>query len=704
MAFSYETYTATGGQTDFPITFNYLPETLVVSASPAGILVYVNEVKQTSGYSVVGSNVVFASGLTASDFVRIVRVTPRGKADRLIDFADASVLTEAQLDTSALQLLYIAQEAFEQSTSGGSATPTYLPYSDTLTAWDAETKKISRVVDPVAATDAATKNYVDGEVTTLNASIDAANDTGLPYDSSAGTYNAQRSGSNKKIDNIQDPAGNQQAATKKYVDDIATWGTGGVPQAFVLTGTGSTNSFTLTGVPYAEAEMLIVSIDGVIQVPTTDFTVTGGATNSELIFVSYTPLDGEVINVQNFGKARVVDTSTLGDDSVTNSMMTDDSISAAEIQAGAVGSSELAASAVGTSALADSAVTTAKIFPNAVTTGELANSAVTAAKIADNNVTTAKLADDAVTKAKVADSSIDYDRLDETTFLPSNNTDSTAHVLKVAAGGQVLSHGTLGSADITDFSEGVTGKRLDEFAPPTSAVGMNGQALSNLPTTPAAANDAASRAYVDANTQSAMRGTLIADLTHASGNEFVVDGWFDDSKYKWYQFVCMGFRSNTNDRMCVAGWRDNDGWFTGNSSTPMKYCWQVGGVNVNSQSKTGRAVMCTPKVDHLDDNRDYHHFTLTIPHNHTGFNLGKTIISEGVGSCAVGSTSQPGLGDDGYGTPGYAPYKIVSHNTNSTTPIQGLKFWFAVSGYATEPNDYFSEGARVLVYGYEGLS
>lgn len=43
--------------------------------------------------------------------------------------------------------------------------------------------------------------------------------------------------------------------------------------------------------------------------------------------------------------------------------------------------------------------------------------------------------------------------------------------------------------------------RLDQWAVPTAAVSMNGQALTNLPTTPAGTNDAASKAYVDTTAQ-----------------------------------------------------------------------------------------------------------------------------------------------------------------------------------------------------------
>ena len=115
MPLSYSTYTGDASTTNFAITFDYLPETVVVSATPAGILVYLDDVKQTSGYSLVGTDIVFGAAPGSGVDIRIVRSTPRGKGDRLVDYEDSTTLTSALLDTSALQLLFIAQEAFEQS-------------------------------------------------------------------------------------------------------------------------------------------------------------------------------------------------------------------------------------------------------------------------------------------------------------------------------------------------------------------------------------------------------------------------------------------------------------------------------------------------------------------------------------------------------------------------------------------------------------
>lgn len=661
MPLSYSTYTGDASTTSFAITFDYLPETVVVSATPAGILVYLDDVKQTSGYSLVGTNIVFSAAPGSGVDIRIVRSTPRGKGDRLVDYEDSTTLTSALLDTSALQLLYIAQEAFEQSSSGGGATPTYLPYSNTLAAWDAESQKVSRVATPVAGTDAVNKTYAD--------------DGFLPYDTSAGTYDAARSGANKKIDGVEDPQGNQQAATKKYVDDIAQFGVAGVPQSFKFTADGSTNTFTLTALPYAVAEMLVVGLDGVLQLPGDDYTVTRGAVNSTLNFVSYTPTSGQVINVLNFGRARFIDSALLEDDSIATAMIQD--------------------SAVTTAKIADTAVTTAKLGSDAVTTAKILDANVTTAKIADGNVTEAKLATDAVTEAKIADDSVDFARLKDTGFLSAANAGATAQVLRVNSGVANLSLGTLAAADITDFNSSVTGNPISAFGAATGTVNMDSNFLTNVPD-PTAAQHAATKAYVDASTQSAMKGTLITDSTLGSAaGSFTVEGWFDDSKYLYYEVYCYNFRVSDSGAFVGMRIKDAAGNYRNDSGI-----YRLGGSGFSSDpfiDLSARNMVLTPVLSNTTSSgQGYANFVLRLPDNNSGVSSYKTVHSKG----SSYSTLSTGTGLYGDGTGRWD----ITNFSKTTSTIQGLRFLCIDSSDDTSASGSIRQGARVLVYGYEGLS
>jgi len=145
MAYARDEYTATASQTDFTITYPFLSRDHVTVYS-VGVLQTV-----TTDYTFLSdTSIRLVTGATAGDLILIIRSTSR--STRSVDFT-AGTLTEADLDNSALQMFYLAQEALDIADD-----------SMTLNAvsnWDGETKVINDVVDPVAAQDAATKAYVD---------------------------------------------------------------------------------------------------------------------------------------------------------------------------------------------------------------------------------------------------------------------------------------------------------------------------------------------------------------------------------------------------------------------------------------------------------------------------------------------------------------------------------------------------------------
>ena len=167
MALSNAVYTGNGSNNNFNVTFPYLRQQDVV--------VLVNGVSVT--YSFISSGIVQTTVAPANGArVVVKRVTPTSP---LVDFNDASTLTEADLDTSKLQSFYIAQEALDALTDNLA-----LDYADDK--FNAQSKRIKNLQAPLNASDAATKDYVDTVMSGVNpisglpaANVTVANGTGL---------------------------------------------------------------------------------------------------------------------------------------------------------------------------------------------------------------------------------------------------------------------------------------------------------------------------------------------------------------------------------------------------------------------------------------------------------------------------------------------------------------------------------------------
>jgi hypothetical protein len=218
--------------------------------------VYLDGIQQTTGYSIdSGTNRVnFTSAPSSGVVVLIQRVSPKTKSDyqsQVVDFQDGSVLTESDLDNAVLGLLYISQEA-EDSASNAS-----LSIDQTDLNWDAESKRIKSVATPTGANDAVTKDYVDG---------------------------------------------------------VSLYNSPSVPQTYSFTATASQTAFVMSPAPTSsDVSSFIVDLDGVMQRPTTDFTVSG----STLTLTSEAVVD-QVLTVRNIGVTRDI----LGDNPSTTGNLT----------------------------------------------------------------------------------------------------------------------------------------------------------------------------------------------------------------------------------------------------------------------------------------------------------------------------------------------------------------------------------------------
>ena len=148
---SYKLHTGNGSTTlfSFPEIDGWI--------SSGFLKVYLNDVLQTTGYSFVDLNtatpkVQFTTAPATGVIIRIQRETPStvsGFQGNIVNFNDASVLTEEDLDNMAKGLLHIAQES-EDTGSGA------LPLNLAQTHWDAGAKKLTNLADGTDAQDAVT--------------------------------------------------------------------------------------------------------------------------------------------------------------------------------------------------------------------------------------------------------------------------------------------------------------------------------------------------------------------------------------------------------------------------------------------------------------------------------------------------------------------------------------------------------------------
>ena len=152
MAYSYVRYTGNGSTQNYTFSFPYINQD--------HIKVRVNGVITTAWSFLSASTVQFTSAPASGAIIEIRRETPKDSA--IVNFTDGSVLLERDLDLLATYDLYLAQETKDGLDSSITQT--------SLGVFDAQSKRITNVADPVNAQDAVTKNWV---ATTYTAEIAA---------------------------------------------------------------------------------------------------------------------------------------------------------------------------------------------------------------------------------------------------------------------------------------------------------------------------------------------------------------------------------------------------------------------------------------------------------------------------------------------------------------------------------------------------
>ena len=139
------TYTGDGSTTQYSITFNFLDSTHIKA--------FINGV-ETSAFTVSSSTLTFTTAPANSAVIKIERQTPIDA--RLVDFTDGSVLTESDLDKSADQNFYVAQEITDDQENNLRL--------DTDDKFNAQSKVIKNVADPVNNNDAVNKQFISTNI------------------------------------------------------------------------------------------------------------------------------------------------------------------------------------------------------------------------------------------------------------------------------------------------------------------------------------------------------------------------------------------------------------------------------------------------------------------------------------------------------------------------------------------------------------
>ncbi|QXV74667.1 tail fiber protein [Rhizobium phage RHEph21] len=146
MALAYFQSVGDGTTRNYNVTFPFI--------SKDHIAVKVNGVPVTYTW-LTGTTVQLTAAPAAGAVVDVRRVTPRDTL--LVDFVDGSTLVETDLDLSALQVFYLAQEAFDLGEASLGVTDDG--------SFSALNRRISNVLDPTLAQDVATKHFVETGVT-----------------------------------------------------------------------------------------------------------------------------------------------------------------------------------------------------------------------------------------------------------------------------------------------------------------------------------------------------------------------------------------------------------------------------------------------------------------------------------------------------------------------------------------------------------
>ena len=140
------TYNGTGTQTHFDFPFDYLRKAFVYVSVNNALM------DNTTDYTIDGRTVVFNTAPASGSIIRIYRETT---TDRLVVWADASVLKAADMTIQQVQQLHILEEGQDWTKSNS------IVLNDEGTAWQGRNYRLTNISDPMDEQDAVTKEYME---------------------------------------------------------------------------------------------------------------------------------------------------------------------------------------------------------------------------------------------------------------------------------------------------------------------------------------------------------------------------------------------------------------------------------------------------------------------------------------------------------------------------------------------------------------
>ncbi len=380
MAFAQRIITSnSAGDQEFTFTFDYIKE--------EHIKVFVNFVEKAQG---TGSNefqvitnttpkkIRLNTALTSNNTrVEIRRISSLSAP--LVDFADGSTLTAADLDTAEKQSLFIDQELDDTLKQGVSIdASTGIP---TLS-----NQRLSNVSDPVNAQDVVTKAYFERPNSITTTQITDRTITAVKI---AGNSITTSELANSSVDSNE--LANNAVVTAKIATGAVT--SGQLADDSVITAKLADSSVT-------EAKLAANSVT-TPKILNRTITAEKIAGNS----ITASELANSCVEVNELANNAVA-TAKIQDNAVTTQKLADDAVTAAKIANDAVTNTKIADNTIVTGNLANDAVTTDKIANNAINSSKLAIDSVTNTIIADDTIVTGNIVDDAITTSKIADAEL----------------------------------------------------------------------------------------------------------------------------------------------------------------------------------------------------------------------------------------------------------------------------------------------------------